>query len=351
MKIYFYTLGCKVNQYETQVIREHYLSLGHTAVEDHRSADMAIINSCTVTHNADADCRQIVRRILRESPNIKKVIVTGCYVKVDPDKLRSISDKIQLIDKTDLLSECANGETGAASRLGTRTGGMITSFHDHTRAFVKIQDGCNAFCSYCIVPYVRPVMWSKPKHEIITEITGLIDHGHKGIVLCGIRLGIWSDGKDRLSDLLKQIAMIDKPFTIELSSIEMTELDDDLIEVIRTTDKIKKHLHVPVQSGDDETLKQMNRPYTIKKYINKIKYIRSRIPGISITTDVMVGFPGETESRFKNTYESMKTLNFDKLHVFRYSARPGTKAAGFKYDISSKDLKNRSNTLLSLSNG
>ena len=335
MKIFFHTFGCKVNQYETQLFREMYTSRGDKITDNINSADLFIINSCTVTHQADSNCRQLLRRIIKTNPE-KRIIVTGCYSAVNPGLIKTISNKIEIIDKHSLLSTCSGYVT------------HITGFHKHSRAFVKIQDGCDAYCSYCIVPYVRNKIRSKQKNTVINELNSLINNGYKEIVLCGIRLGRWNDKNEKLSDLISEIIKIDKNFIISLSSIELNEIDDKLINLFSGNTKLKKHLHIPLQSGDDAILKLMNRPYTSKEFTDKIKYIRSRIPDITVSTDIIVGFPGENELQFNNTYNLAKNLKFNKIHVFRYSARPGTAASKLQNTCPSIEVKKRAGILLKL---
>jgi len=334
MKIYIHTIGCKVNQYETQVLKEFFEKQSNIIVNNFTLADLCIINSCSVTHNADSDCRKIIRRILKENNSVK-IIVTGCLNPKLIEDIKKISDKIEIKLKEEILGENYRNIT-------------ICNFYDHSRAFVKIQDGCDAFCSYCIIPLVRNKMWSKSKDILFKEINQLLERGYKEIVLCGIRLGKYNDNGYNLSHLLKDLCLINKNFYIRLSSLEITDINDTLIDIILKNHKIRRHLHLPLQSGDNDILKLMFRPYTAEEYKNKIFYIKSKIENICITTDIMVGFPYETDERFQNTYNLAKEIKFDKIHVFRYSSRPGTYAQKYKYEINSKIIKQRVNKLLYL---
>ncbi|MBU0952576.1 MAG: tRNA (N(6)-L-threonylcarbamoyladenosine(37)-C(2))-methylthiotransferase MtaB [Elusimicrobia bacterium] len=336
MLIYFYTSGCKVNQYETQVLREQLCINGNTLTENIKEADICVINSCTVTHNADADCRQVARRILRVNPRAK-IIVTGCYAVSSKEEIEKLSPNIKVFaDKSKLLQELKHDRTPAGIE-------SISSFHKHSRAFVKIQDGCDAFCSYCIVPRVRTKMWSKPKEPLFAELEALIKNGYQEVVLCGIRLGKYENGKNyKLTNLVKDIISNFDNLKVHFSSLEIAEITGELLELmLNLPERIVRHFHIPLQSGDDEILKKMKRPYSSKTFGEKIKYIYSRIPNIEITTDVIVGFPGETLEQFNNTLEFVKRNKFSKLHVFRYSPRKGTPASAMPDKVGPVEIKRR----------
>lgn len=347
LKIYFYTFGCKTNQYETQLLREQLFKLGLEEVYSLEKADIFLINSCTVTHDADADCRQLIRKILRFNP-LARIIVTGCYATRTPEEIYSACGKnpqVVVIPRKE----------GIFSYLGfsliTNHASFITAFNGRTRAFVKIQDGCDAFCSYCIVPYVRPKLLSRNPEEIISEVKNLVDSGYKEIVLTGIRLGKYqaactkfdvrqaNDKTYNLTDLLRELEKIEGLCQIRLSSLEIHEVSEKLLRLIAESKKICHHLHLPLQSGDDKILKLMNRPYKSKEFNEKIEWIRSFIPDIGITTDIIVGFPGEEKENFLSTYQFAERVGFSRMHLFPYSVRPMTAAAKLKFLVPEKMKK------------
>lgn len=348
-RICFYTFGCKTNQYETQLLREQLSKSGLEEVSALIKADIYIINSCTVTHDADAACRKLVRRILRSNP-LARIIVTGCYAIRAPREIRSACNEktqIEVFPEKEKISQFFGCST-INYQLST-----INWFHNHARAFVKIQDGCDAFCSYCIVPYVRPELWSRPAEEIIKEINILVANGYKEIVLTGIRLGKYKF-KDKyrkvynLRDLISELEKIKGLFRLRLSSLEMNEIDNKLIRLIAKSKKICHHLHIPLQSGDNYILKLMNRPYNTEEFKMKIEQIRQYIPDIGISTDIIVGFPGEEEKHFLSSYQFVKESNFSRIHVFPYSARPGTVAVGFDSQVPIKIKEIRIKKFLAL---
>jgi len=339
MNIYFHTFGCKVNQYETHLLREQICyDSKYQSVENIESADIAIINSCTVTHNADADTRQLVRRINRVNPRCR-IIVTGCYAVRSEQEILGLSSSVEVCPIKEKIP-CYLG----LDDINLTT---ITYFAGHSRAFVKVQDGCDAFCSYCIVPYVRPKLWSKPLETILKEVNSLLENGHKEIVLCGIRLGKYSsESAKNFAELVKNLLNTVDDFRISFSSLEVQEITEELIEILVSTDRVVRHFHIPLQSADNEILKKMNRSYTVEEFQYKIDYIRKKLKDVIFTTDVMVGFPGETEKHFMSTYNFIEKNKFQKIHVFRFSARPGTKAENFKDYINSNEIKKRATALL-----
>lgn len=349
--IRFLTFGCKVNQYETQRIREDFRRLGFIEDEKRKNADLYLINTCTVTHRADADSLRVIRKIGVAHPKAK-IIVTGCLTELDEDKIKQAA-RVDLIvknkDKDRLVSLCSSffnvRRTQNAER---RTESSISYFKDHTRAFLKIQDGCNNFCSYCKIPLVRGRSCSRPAGQILREARRLAESGYKEIVLTGICLGAY--GKDlkprqTLVDLIKNIEKIGGILRIRLSSIEAGDVSDELIRGIKESAKLCRHLHIPLQSGDDRILKKMNRGYSAKVYLDLIRKIRSQIPRIAITTDCLVGFPGEDEAGFRNTLKIIKQIRPLRTHVFPYSARRGTRAFEMKGRIPDKLAKERAGIL------
>jgi threonylcarbamoyladenosine tRNA methylthiotransferase MtaB len=323
--IKFYTLGCKVNQYETQAIRESFLAAGYRELEDGRSADIYVINTCTVTHRADSDSLHLIRRAKKENLQ-SKIIVTGCLVELDADKINA-TGCVNLIvknrDKERVVELLDEHNEPSVSR-------GITNFAGHTRAFLKIQDGCDNSCSYCKVPLVRGRSRSKPLDLIIEEAGSLARNGFKEIVLCGICLGAY--GRDlhtqlSLVGVISALEQIEGLWRIRLSSIEAGDVSAELIEKMAQSRKLCRHLHIPLQSGDDEILKRMNRKYRRDDYLNLIQRIKRKIPEIAITTDVLVGFPGEEEAQFENTVDLVKKVLPLKVHAFCYSKRKEVPAA------------------------
>jgi threonylcarbamoyladenosine tRNA methylthiotransferase MtaB len=331
-KYYIHTFGCKVNQYESQLISEKFKKNNFERTLIPEEADVIVLNSCTVTAEADKECRYFIRKFSKLSGK-PKIMLTGCLAKNKNVNLSEIFPNIEIVtDKTTLFND-AQKQT-------------VSGLDKHSRAFLKIQDGCNSFCSYCIIPYVRNVIWSKPENEVISEITNLAKNGYSEIVLTGIHVGKYEGG---LSPLVEKIVQIDLDFRIRISSIELNEIDDNLIELMKANpDKICRHLHIPLQSGSEEILKQMNRRYTKKLFEEKIINIMKELPSLALTTDIMTGFPGETDAYHKETCEFIKKLPFAGLHIFRYSDRKGTESCEFKNKVSTVEIKNRSKDLLEI---
>jgi len=363
--IKFYTVGCKVNQYETQAIREQFARCGFKEIDNGKASDIYLINTCTVTHKADRDSRRLIYLAHRENPRAK-IIATGCYTELDSEKIAQIPGVTHIIknqdknkisqllkDFNETTSACRppSGQRGSgreerlpAGQAGNNEHIGITGFAGHTRAFLKIQDGCNNFCSYCKVSLVRSKLWSKPIEAIIREAEALAKNGFKEIVLCGICLG--SYGKEfsfsvNLADVITALEKIEGLSRIRLSSIEAGDVSDSLIEKMAQSKKLCRHLHIPMQSGDDKILRMMNRRYSRSDYLSLIKKIKNQVPQIAITTDVLVGFPGETEVNFRNTVKLIKQVNPLKTHIFSYSKRIGTAAANFKDEVSREVVRKR----------
>ncbi len=330
------------------LLREQLIQCGAEAVTSFEKADVCIINSCTVTQNADADCRQFIRKIARANPRTK-IIVTGCYAQRAREEIYSASrsdSRITVIpNKEDILSSLGFPLTTNRSPLSTNHYPLITNFNEHTRAFVKIQDGCDAFCSYCIVPYVRQKLSSRDREEIIAEAKNLVLHGYKEIVLTGIRLGKYRvKGKNKeidLTALLSELEKIERLTRIRLSSLEINEINEKLLELIAGSEKICHHLHIPLQSGDDRILELMHRRYKTDEFSEKIKQIRAILPDIGITTDIIVGFPGEDEESFLSSYRFVEKTGFSRVHLFPYSPRPGTVAATLGSTVPERIKKER----------
>ena len=353
----FFTIGCKVNQYETQAIREAFLKNGYREADSSQPADIFVINTCTVTSKADKDSRRLIRLSHRINPDAQ-IIVTGCLVEKDGDEIRAIpgvthimknSQKHRIADLyfgTDVRPKGGHGITEIAP--GAYTPLKISDFHNRTRAFVKIQDGCNNFCSYCKVPYVRGRSRSRDLQNIIDEVNRLVDRGFKELVLCGICLGEWGrdlPGNPELADVIDKVSSIKKDFRIRLSSIEPRQVGNRLIRIMADSRRLCNHLHIPLQSGDNGVLKLMNRPYSSRDFVKLIGRIKKTIPDFSLTTDVLVGFPGENKKAFFNTIKVLKNVRPSRLHIFSYSKRNGTKAYNYNLDVSKEEMKERKRRL------
>jgi len=361
-RFFIHTLGCKVNQYESQAMRELLTGAGFKECLSRDLADIYIINTCTVTSRADRESRYMIGLLHRTNPNAR-IVVTGCCaedISADLSFLPGISHVIrntekskivQILNKTKCLVPGPKlpepDMPGASPDSGLLS---ITDFRDRTKAFVKIQDGCENSCSYCKVPLVRAVLKSKPIGVVANEVKTLVEKGFREIVLTGICLGAWgrdmfSDavvkstglGSISLVDVLRAVDKVPGDFRIQLSSIEPRYLTDDLIDYMAGNKKMCRHLHIPFQSGDDEVLKKMNRPYTAGAYRELVARIRSKIEDIAITTDMLIGFPGETDLNFQNTVNFIKDILPLKTHIFTFSKRKGTAAYGMgpetKYDV------------------
>lgn len=356
MKFNIITFGCKVNQYESNMMKENMLSSNFFYTEDLNDANIIIVNTCSVTNVADKKCLKMIRRLKREYSNAI-LVVAGCssqnkqsvYESLDIDILIGNRDK-SIIDK--LIKEYIETEKKYVKFYNDRNldfEDMYISDYNHTRAFIKIEDGCDNFCSYCIIPYVRGSVRSKDFDKVIKEAKELAKHGHKEIVLTGIHTGHYQNNGYDLTDLINELSKIDDIKRIRISSIEITELNDKFLDMLKNNDKVCDHLHIPLQAGSDEILKRMNRKYDLAYYEEKIKKIRSIRPDISISTDIIVGFPYETEELFLNTLEFSKKIKFSKIHVFPYSVRVGTAAANMEEQVDEVVKKERVKRLMAVS--
>lgn len=356
MKFNIITFGCKVNQYESNMMKENMLSSNFFYTEDLNDANIIIVNTCSVTNVADKKCLKMIRRLKREYSNAI-LVVAGCssqnkqgvYENLDIDILIGNRDK-SIINK--LIKEYIETEKKYVKFYNDRNldfEDMYISDYNHTRAFIKIEDGCDNFCSYCIIPYVRGSVRSKDFDKVIREAKELAKHGHKEIVLTGIHTGHYLNNGYDLTDLINELSKIDDIKRIRISSIEVTELNDKFLDMLKNNDKVCDHLHIPLQAGSDEILKRMNRKYDLAYYEEKIKKIRSIRPDISISTDIIVGFPYETEELFLNTLEFSKKIKFSKIHVFPYSVRVGTAAANMEEQVDEVVKKMRVKRLMAVS--
>ena len=359
MKFYIYTLGCKVNSYESRIMTEDLINAGYVEEKDNNiPADIYIINTCSVTNTADSKSLKLIRQAIKKTKDAI-IVVCGCLAQVKPETVNIEGVDIVIGNKnkskvSEYINEYVknkNKKTDIYDISNVEFETMKLNNFDKTRAFIKIQDGCNNFCAYCIIPYTRGSVRSKPREDILNEIDHLTLNGHKEIVLTGIHTGNYGSEFDNydFADLLNEIVKIKKLSRIRISSIEITELNDRVLEIIKNNNVLVDHLHIPLQSGSDEILKLMNRKYDTKYFIEKINKIRKIRPDISITTDVIVGFPNETDKNFNETIETIKKVDFSKLHVFPYSKREGTKAATMEGQIKEEVKKQRVMELLKLS--
>ena len=356
MKVRSISLGCKVNSYESEYVLSSFKENGYEIVLD-GEADVFIINTCSVTNQSDAKSRKVINRIARENPHAI-IVVMGCFIEANKDYdnpnvsiIIGNKDKNKVVSLVNEYIKDNKSKKLLYNDFDLKFEDMyITHMNSRTRAFVKIQDGCENFCSYCIIPYTRGKCRSKDKDKVLREIRELVQNGYKEVVLTGIHTGHYgSDINSNLGDLLEEIVKIDNLQRLRLSSIEITELDDKFLKILNDEKVIVSHMHIPLQAGSDEILKLMNRKYDTKYFEDKINRIRSIRPDISITTDVIVGFPGEDERLFKETYDFIKKIKFTKLHVFPYSSRHGTKAETMPNQVSEQTKKERVKELLALS--
>ena len=349
MKYKIITLGCKVNEYESEVISNLLENHGYIKSEN---PDVCIINTCTVTNTADSKSRKMIRSLRRNYPNAI-LAVMGCMIQNKKDKLDIDADIIigntHKTDVVSLIEEYKNKINIVGDMEDAEFEDMSLNNFDLTRAYIKIEDGCDNYCSYCIIPYVRGHVRSKKHEKVISEAKRLIENGHKEIVLTGIHTGHYHDDNYSFADLLKDLVKIDGLKRLRISSIEITELNDEVLSVIKNSDILVNHMHIPLQSGSDRILKLMNRKYDKNYFINKIKKIKSIKPDMNITTDVIVGFPSESEEDFEECIDTIKKIGFTKLHVFPYSDREGTVASKMENKVPGNVKKNRVKKLLEIS--
>lgn len=348
------TLGCKVNTYESEYMLEELLKSGYIYNEE--KPDIVIINTCSVTNMADSKSLKIVRRVKRENPN-SILVVCGCSVQNNSERYNGLEIDILIgnREKSKIVNLIENYyKTKEKYQYLTKERNLdfedmkVSKFTTHTRAFIKIQDGCNNFCSYCIIPYTRGNIRSKDFNKTIEEVKELVENGHKEIVLTGINTGSYNDNGRDLSDLLIELAKIKDLERIRISSIEITELDSKFLNTLKNTPKICNHLHIPLQSGSENILKRMNRKYDKEYFYKKIEEIRDIRKDISITTDCIVGHPYETEDDFNEYLEFCQKVNFSKMHVFPYSVRVGT-ASSTMPQVNDNIKKERAKKLIALS--
>jgi len=356
-KIAITTLGCKVNQYESAGIIEKLAGRGFINVPFSNSADIYIINTCTVTARTDYQSRQLIRKACRKNPEAS-IIVTGCYAQRAPGDLSELSGVAAVVGNAekenipDIIRNMVKGEqqilVGTIGHVKNISGFAVTRFPEHTRAFLRIQDGCNSFCSYCIIPYSRGRSRSLPEKDALDQIEILEKAGHREIVLSGIHLGVYGEDLSPPTNLLTLLKRIEEKKMVErlrLSSIEPNEVTDEIISHIRNSKIICPHIHIPLQSGDDKILSLMKRNYNTKLFRGLIEKLLDAMPDIALGIDVMVGFPGEGEREFANTVAFIEKIPVAYLHVFPYSKRPGTRSSDFPGEIAENVKKERAKIL------
>lgn len=358
----FCTLGCKVNQYETNAMIQQFIKRNYSIVSFNEKADIYIINTCTVTNMSDRKSRQMLRRA-RTLNNNAIIVAIGCYAEVGKEDLLKINEidlvlgnneKANIVDileqYEDIKKMCIVSDVNLQKEymeLG------ITTYTEKTRAFIKIQDGCNNFCSYCLIPYARGRIRSRNPEKIIAEVSEIVNKGIKEIVLTGINISFYGkDFKEKITliDLLIELNKIDGLERIRLGSIEPNLITEEFADDLLKIDKLCNHFHLSLQSGCDETLKRMNRKYTIEEFKEVVERLRKRFKNVALTTDIIVGFPGETEEEFNKTFDFLKEIKFSKMHIFRYSVRNGTVAAKMPNQVPEETKEERSRILIQLSN-
>ncbi|MEK3881631.1 tRNA (N(6)-L-threonylcarbamoyladenosine(37)-C(2))-methylthiotransferase MtaB [Paenibacillus sp. PL2-23] len=358
----FYTLGCKVNFYDTEAIWQLFKNEGYEQVDFEAStADVYVINTCTVTNTGDKKSRQIIRRAIRRNPDAI-VAVTGCYAQTSPAEIMAIEgvdlvigtqDRDKIMSFVKQIQDDRQPVNAVRNIMKTRSFEEldVPDFAERTRAFLKIQEGCNNFCTFCIIPWSRGLSRSRDPQSVLQQARALVDAGYKEIVLTGIHTGGYGDDMENynLTSLLWDLDKVEGLERIRISSIEASQIDDAMIEVLNKSSKMCRHLHIPLQAGENAVLKRMRRKYTTEEFAAKIKRLHEAMPGVAITTDVIVGFPGETDEMFENGYRYMEELGFAEMHVFPYSKRTGTPAARMEDQVDEEIKNERVHKLIDLS--
>ena len=356
-KISVQTLGCRLNQYESEKIAAQLYPYGFKRAKQSEPADIYIINTCTVTHKADADCRAMIRRASRQNPN-SKIVVTGCYVDNDPALIEGM-EAVDLIIKNAQKDDIANIVPNKFPDLFTKEpdkscSTMVTDFFDHNRAWLKISDGCNQWCSFCIIPTVRGRIKNRPAKDIIDEINMLVENGYKEIVLTAVHIGHYKNNQEprmkNLTALCKFIMAETDLYRLRISSIEPQTVRDDFIQMYADSNgRICRHMHLPLQAGSSQILKKMLRPYDQNRYINRVELLKQAVPNTIVGADVIVGFPSETDEDFMRTAGLVESGLIDYLHVFSYSDREGTPASKMSDKIDPRIIKERNAYLTRIS--
>lgn len=357
----FHTLGCKVNYYETEAVWQLFKQNGYQKVDFDQMADVYVINTCTVTNTGDRKSRQVIRRAIRQNPDAV-ICVMGCYAQTSPQEVAAI-EGVDIVIGTEGRSKILDYiERYRKERQPINVVGNIMKarqfeelevpvYSERTRAYLKIQDGCNNFCTFCIIPWARGLLRSRSPESVLNQARKLVASGYKEIVLTGIHTaGYGEDLEDyNFARLLADLEEVEGLKRVRISSIEASQITDEVLEVLKHSQKICRHLHIPLQAGDDEVLKRMRRKYTTAQYREKIQTVRQVLPEFALTSDVIVGFPGETEEQFMNTYQFIRELQFAELHVFPYSPRSGTPAARMPDQVPADVKERRVNRLIALS--
>lgn len=357
----FYTLGCKVNFYDTEAIWQLFKNEGYEQVDFETTADVYLINTCTVTNTGDKKSRQIIRRAVRRNPDAV-IAVTGCYAQTSPAEIMAIEgvdlvigtqDREKIMTFVNQIQDDRQPVNAVRNIMKTRDFEELNvpDFSERTRAFLKIQEGCNNFCTFCIIPWSRGLSRSREAQSVLEQARQLVASGYKEIVLTGIHTGGYGDDMENynLTSLLWDLDKIDGLERIRISSIEASQIDDAMIEVLNRSSKMCRHLHIPLQAGENSVLKRMRRKYTTEEFAAKIKRLHEAMPGVAITTDVIVGFPGETEEMFESGFRFMEELKFAEMHVFPYSKRTGTPAARMDEQVEEEVKNERVHKLIDLS--
>ncbi len=369
MRYLIKTLGCKVNRIESEQLSEALDAQGYRPAAKGETADLCILNTCSVTARTDTECRRMIRRLIRENPEAR-IMVTGCYAETDPEAVRAVPGVERVVGNREKgrIHEILAGDAGIPGMVqsrkdiscpaedgegssGSGTAELLERFGDRSRAFVKVQDGCEAFCSYCIVPLARGPYRSEDPERVVRQVEIFVRKGYSEIVLSGIHLGAY--GADRretggVSKLLARLIRIPGDFRIRLSSLEPMEVDDSLVDMVTGEEKVCNHLHIPLQCGDDAILERMKRPYRTEQYADLVFRLRDLDPTLAIGTDVIAGFPGEDDAAFERSLQFLATLPLTHFHVFPYSVRPGTEAAGLDGAVPGKVKKERCRLLREL---
>lgn len=357
----FHTLGCKVNHYETEAIWQLFKEQGYNRVEFEHHSDVYVINTCTVTNTGDKKSRQVIRKAVRKNPDAV-ICVTGCYAQTSPAEIMAIPGVDIVVgtqDRTKLLGyiDQYRNERKPINAVGNIMKNRVyeeldvPAFTDRTRASLKIQEGCNNFCTFCIIPWARGLMRSRDPKEVVRQAQQLVNAGYQEIVLTGIHTGGYGEDLKNynlaqlLRDLEQQVVGLKR---LRISSIEASQLTDEVIEVLRNSEIVVRHLHIPIQSGSDTVLKRMRRKYTMEFFADRLVQLRKALPDLAVTSDVIVGFPGETEEEFMETYRFIQEHKFSELHVFPYSQRTGTPAARMEDQIDEEVKNERVHRLIAL---
>lgn len=369
MKVAFHTLGCKVNQYETEAMREQFKAEGFESVDENDFADVYVINTCTVTNLADRKSRQYIRRMKKGNPDAV-IAVTGCYAQIKPEELAELPE-VDIVagtgEKNNIIQYVKNFMEEKKQQTHIKTydelceyqdRGIITSMESRTRAYIKIQEGCDRFCAYCLIPFARGKVRSRDPEEVVAEAKALVAKGFKEIILTGINTALYGieDGfaekyplwakEDGIESIIKAICQIPGEFRVRLSSLEPAVINAEYVERLMKYDKLCHHLHLSAQSGSDHVLKLMNRPYGQKEYLDIVEVLRKCDPLYGISTDIIVGFPQETDEDFEDSMNLIEKAEFCKVHAFRYSKREGTAAAAMKGQVPSQVKNTRVTALM-----